>query len=77
MDTRTGVVKFVTAPKYETPTDSNADNVYEISVTANDGVFTSSAQSVNIRVAQNSQNTNAFMASANHVNDWSSTYHVL
>lgn len=31
-----GVVNFVTAPDYEAPSDSNADNLYEVSVTVSD-----------------------------------------
>ena len=46
----TGAVTFVTAPNYEAPTDTGANNVYDITVTANDGVNTSAAQAVAITV---------------------------
>jgi hypothetical protein len=46
----TGVVSFKTAPDYEAPTDAGANNVYDITVTANDGVHTSAAQAVAITV---------------------------
>ena len=46
----TGAVTFVTAPNYEAPTDAGGDNVYDITVTANDGVNTSAAQAVAITV---------------------------
>ena len=46
----TGAVTFKVAPNYEVPTDVGADNVYNISVTANDGVNTSAAQAVAITV---------------------------
>ncbi|NBD19260.1 DUF4347 domain-containing protein [Aquabacterium fontiphilum] len=32
-----GVLNFTTAPDFENPTDSNADNVYEVTVRASDG----------------------------------------
>ena len=37
-----GVVSFNSAPDYEAPSDSNTDNVYEISVTVSDGSLTDS-----------------------------------
>ena len=46
----TGVVSFKTAPDFEAPTDADANNVYNITVTANDGVHTSPAQAVAITV---------------------------
>ncbi|MBK8961159.1 MAG: cadherin domain-containing protein [Proteobacteria bacterium] len=45
----TGVVTFVAAPDFESPTDSNADNVYVLQVTASDGSL-SSAQTINVTV---------------------------
>jgi Ca2+-binding RTX toxin-like protein len=38
VDPSTGEVKFLLSPDYEAPADSNADNVYDIVVHANDGV---------------------------------------
>jgi uncharacterized delta-60 repeat protein len=35
----TGELKFVTAPDFEIPSDSNLDNVYEITVQVSDGVY--------------------------------------
>ena len=40
----TGVVTFISTPNYEAPTDAGADNVYNITVTANDGANTSAAK---------------------------------
>ena len=37
-----GVVTFNTAPDYENPSDSNADNVYEVTATVSDGSLTDS-----------------------------------
>ena len=39
IDATTGVLSFVGAPDFEMPTDSGADNVYNISVQANDGLL--------------------------------------
>ncbi len=36
----TGVLSFNTAPNFETPGDSNADNVYEVEVEVDDGTAT-------------------------------------
>jgi hypothetical protein len=46
----TGVVTFKAAPNFEAPTDDVSDNVYNITVTASDGVNTSAAQAVEIEV---------------------------
>ena len=37
-----GVVTFNTAPDYENPSDSNADNIYEVTATVSDGSLTDS-----------------------------------
>ena len=42
IDAATGVLSFVSAPNYEAPTDSNADNVYNVIVTASDGSLSDS-----------------------------------
>lgn len=36
----TGEITFLTAPDFEAPADANGDGVYEIEVTASDGMFT-------------------------------------
>lgn len=38
IDSGTGEVRFLASPDYEAPTDSGTNNVYDIIVTANDGV---------------------------------------
>jgi hypothetical protein len=38
----TGVLSFITAPNFETPGDSNGDNVYNLTVSASDGTLTDS-----------------------------------
>src|SRR5690606_6855083 len=37
IDPATGLLSFTTAPDYETPTDTNGNNVYEVIVHATDG----------------------------------------
>jgi glucose/arabinose dehydrogenase len=46
----TGALNFTTAPNFESPTDSDADNVYQLIVTASDGQSTTN-QSLSITVA--------------------------
>ncbi|SFK94701.1 Repeat domain-containing protein, partial [Falsiroseomonas stagni DSM 19981] len=46
----TGAVTFKAAPNFEAPTDAGGDNVYNITVTANDGTQDSPAQAVAITV---------------------------
>ena len=42
INSTTGAITFKTAPDFETPLDSGADNTYNLTVTANDGSLTSS-----------------------------------
>lgn len=42
IDPVTGMLKFVAAPDYEAPTDTGANNVYNVNVIASDGVLTDS-----------------------------------
>jgi serralysin len=46
----TGAVTFKTAPNYEAPADDGKNNVYDITLTASDGVFSSAEKSVTITV---------------------------
>jgi hypothetical protein len=49
IDGSTGVLSFVTAPDFETPTDANADNVYQVTVQASDGsLATTQALSITV-----------------------------
>ncbi len=43
IDAATGALRFSAAPDYETPQDSNTDNVYEVIVSADDGTGTPNA----------------------------------
>jgi Ca2+-binding RTX toxin-like protein len=42
IDATTGALSFKTAPNYEAPTDTGADNVYDVIVSASDGALASS-----------------------------------
>ena len=46
----TGVLTFSTAPDFETPTDADTNNVYEVQVTANDGNGGTDVQSISVTV---------------------------
>ena len=49
INSSTGVLTFITAPDFETPTDFGADNVYDVVVQASDGVlFNSQAIAVTV-----------------------------
>ena len=45
-----GVLTFVSAPNFESPTDSNSDNVYVVQVRANDGSGGTTTQAINVTV---------------------------
>ena len=46
----TGALSFITPPNFEVPTDSNADNVYVVQVTANDGAGGITNQTISVTV---------------------------
>lgn len=48
--TANGALSFLSAPDFETPADSNADNVYEVEITANNGQGSSTVQNVTVTV---------------------------
>jgi VCBS repeat-containing protein len=50
IDSSIGSVSFKTAPNYESPTDSNSDNVYDITVTATDSGSLTDTKNVSITV---------------------------
>lgn len=55
-----GAVTFKASPNYEAPLDSGANNVYDITVTANDGVNNSAATAVAISVTDVNDNSPVF-----------------
>lgn len=59
IDSTTGVVTFKTAPDFETPGDVGGDNIYDVVVTASDGV-NSADQAVAITVTDQNDNAPVF-----------------
>jgi len=50
IDGSTGVLRFIAAPDYETPTDANGDNLYEVTVQVADGNGGVATQAINVTV---------------------------
>ena len=50
IDASTGVLKFINAPDYETPTDANRDNIYAVTVVATDARGAIDTQTLSIGV---------------------------
>jgi VCBS repeat-containing protein len=59
-----GVLSFVSAPDFETPTDSGANNVYDVQVTASDGAGGTTAQNIAVTVTAVNDNNPAFTSAA-------------
>ncbi|MEC9249717.1 MAG: cadherin domain-containing protein [Pseudomonadota bacterium] len=56
VDSTTGEVSFVNAPDFEAPGDGNSDNVYEFTLTINDG-FQDVSQNISVTVGDASDGT--------------------
>lgn len=63
IDSTSGEVRFITAPDFEAPNDSDTDNIYEIEITASEGT-TSSRQTVEIEVTNLNDNAPSFSSSS-------------
>ncbi len=50
IDAASGAVTFTAAPDFETPTDADGDNVYELGVTADDGNGGLTPQTISVTV---------------------------
>src|SRR6185436_14121460 len=59
-----GVLTFVAAADYENPTDANADNVYLVQVTANDGAGGTTVQDLSVTVTPVNDHSPVFTSSA-------------
>jgi len=59
----TGALAFLSAPDYETPTDANADNVYQVTVTADDGSFGLTEQDITVTITAVEDNDPVFTSS--------------
>jgi CxxC motif-containing protein len=56
INSSTGAVTFKTAPNFEAPSDSGANNVYDLTVNANDGSLSSTPKAVAITVTDVNEN---------------------
>jgi hypothetical protein len=65
IDSSTGVLTFITPPDYETPTDADTDNVYEVTVSADDSTGnTPDTQAISVTVTDvSSGNPSALLTS--------------
>jgi VCBS repeat-containing protein len=63
INTNSGALSFLAAPNFEVPTDANADNVYIVQVTANDGAGGLTPQTISVTVT-NVDEAPAFTSSA-------------
>lgn len=50
LDATTGELSFLSAPLFATPTDANTDNVYEVTITANDGNGSTTTQEIEVAI---------------------------
>ena len=69
INSSTGELNFVSAPNFESPTDSGGDNVYDVTVQASDGAGRTDTQSISVavedlRVTTDSQTTGSTTASS-------------
>lgn len=55
IDAATGVLRFVAAPDFENPSDSDADNTFEVTISASDGNGGEATQAVAVSVTDQSQ----------------------
>ncbi|MEM9447522.1 MAG: cadherin domain-containing protein [Cyanobacteria bacterium P01_E01_bin.6] len=51
IDVNTGVLRFITAPDFETPTDTDTDNIYEVEVTVTDSANLTAQQLISVTVS--------------------------
>ncbi|MEZ5729475.1 MAG: cadherin domain-containing protein [Burkholderiaceae bacterium] len=56
IDTNTGALAFIAAPDFETPLDANTDNVYEVTVQADDGNGLTDSQDISVTVTDLNDN---------------------
>ncbi len=58
--TNAGVLTFIVAPDFEIPTDSDANNIYNLEVTANDGNGGLTTQNIAVTVTPSNDNSPVF-----------------
>ncbi|MGD8643372.1 MAG: DUF4347 domain-containing protein, partial [Chromatiales bacterium] len=67
IDTNTGALTFNSAPNFEAPTDSDADNVYIVEVTASDGNGGADVQTIRVTVTNESDSTALWLSTDENV----------
>lgn len=55
INSTTGLLSFLTAPDYETPIDAGGNNVYDVTISASDGVAGPVTQAVQVTVTDVSE----------------------
>lgn len=60
IDSATGVLSFIAAPDFESPTDAGGDNVYVVDVQVSDGNGGTNAQTVRVTVSNRNDNAPVF-----------------
>lgn len=61
IDSASGVLTFLSAPDFESPTDADSDSVYELSVAVSDGTGNSDLQNLSVMVTDNPQVYDPFL----------------
>jgi hypothetical protein len=64
VDATTGVLAFLTAPDFDVPGDTGGDNIYNVQVSASDGVASSAVQNIAVTVTPVNDNSPVFTSSA-------------
>ncbi|MDB5391930.1 MAG: Cadherin domain protein, partial [Planctomycetaceae bacterium] len=62
--TNSGLLKFITAPDFEVPTDAGTDNIYNVQITANDGNGGLTVQNIVVTVTPVNDNLPVFTSAA-------------
>src|SRR6185436_10648286 len=56
IDAQTGLLRFVTAPNFEAPADTGANNVYDLTVSASDGIAPAATKDITVTVTDRAEN---------------------
>ena len=56
IDAQTGLLRFVSAPNYEAPADTGANNVYDLTVSVSDGIAPAVTQAITVSVTDRDEN---------------------
>ncbi len=73
IDSRSGELRFASAPNYEAPTDSGGNNVYDVTVQVSDGNGGTDTQAMAVTVANTNETPTDLALSANTVAEHAAT----